>query len=176
MSKNIRVLGRFKDYKINLLEDSIFVDCSWGILNFVLLNNLILKSKYCAVAGNQLYDIKYLSSLKILSNKIVFDIKSLKVGFFKEMVLEGLGYMFMVYSKERELRFEGGYSHGIYLKYGVGVVLAVEKKRILIYSLNKKDVSDLNMNIRKLKKVDVYKGKGIKDKDELIVLKVGKKR
>lgn len=94
----------------------------------------------------------------------------------KMLELYGLGYVFSLYSKENILRLEGGCSHKIFLEVGQGIVLYVEKKRVLIYSISKKRLSHTVMLIKMLKRRDVYKGKGIRMFGEILKLKIGKRR
>jgi large subunit ribosomal protein L6 len=165
-----KYLGKAKDFIIRCDHDHIFVDFSWGFLNLILMKGSVLR------VGLSSYKVRHLNYIKMVKKMVQGNISSSKVGYYSEMTLEGLGYMFMLYAQDKKLRFEGGYSHGLYLSYGKGVLLAVEKKRLLIYGLLQKEVSDLNKSIRSLKRLDRYKGKGVRNKDEAVLLKIGKKR
>lgn len=93
---------------------------------------------------------------------------------FEELELVGLGYRLTV--KGNTLRLRLGFSHVIILTIPKGVFLIKRKKRLLIYSTNKPILTFFVSWLVKLRKMNVYKVKGIKKKNQIFNLKPGKKR
>lgn len=93
---------------------------------------------------------------------------------FEELELVGLGYRLTI--KGNTLRLRLGFSHVIILTIPKGVFLIKRKKRLLIYSTNKPILTFFVSCLLKLRKMNVYKVKGIKKKNQIFNLKPGKKR
>lgn len=101
-------------------------------------------------------------------------IKGVKEGYEKELEIVGVGYRFNVQGKK--LVINAGYSHPVELTVPEG--LAVEAKsntEIVVKGIDKVAVGEFAANIRKVRKPEPYKGKGIRYKDEHIRRKEGKK-
>ena len=67
-----------------------------------------------------------------------------------------------------------GYSHPINFKLPPNVTVNVEKNIITLQSINKQLLGETAASLRKIRKPEPYKGKGIKYVDEIIVRKAGK--
>jgi large subunit ribosomal protein L6 len=93
-------------------------------------------------------------------------------GYKKSLELIGVG--FRVAKKGNDLEFNIGFSHPVLFKTPEGIVTDVEKNTILVSGIDKQLVGETAANIRKLKKPEPYKGKGIKYSDEVIRRKAGK--
>jgi len=94
-------------------------------------------------------------------------------GFSKELIIEGIGYKAEV--KGKEVVFNLGYSHPIHLLIPDGISVNVEKMvNISVKGTDRQKVGQVAADIRKLRKPDCYKGKGIRYKGEFIRKKVGK--
>ena len=96
-----------------------------------------------------------------------------KEGFTKELHFTGTGYRVAV--ENAEVLLNVGYSHEIKLGIPDGVAVAVKKNTILITGADKQAVGQMAAEIRSIRPPEVYKGKGIKYKDEIIHRKAGKK-
>ena len=96
-----------------------------------------------------------------------------KDGFTKELHFTGTGYRIAV--ENAEVLLNVGYSHEIKLAIPVGVSIVVKKNTILISGADKQAVGQIAAEIRAVRPPEVYKGKGIKYKDEIIHRKAGKK-
>ena len=93
-----------------------------------------------------------------------------------EKRLEVVGTGFNVKLKGRDLVFKLGFSHPIIFKAQPGVSYQVEgSNKIIILGIDKQLVGQLAYQIKKIKKPDPYKGKGIRYEGELLKLKPGKK-
>jgi large subunit ribosomal protein L6 len=94
-------------------------------------------------------------------------------GYEKKMEIHGTGYR--VVNKGGDLEFALGYSHSITVKAPEGISFAVENPtRFAVQGIDKQLVGEVAANIRKLRKPDPYKGKGVRYAGEQIRRKVGK--
>ncbi|MFA6534427.1 MAG: 50S ribosomal protein L6 [Patescibacteria group bacterium] len=93
-------------------------------------------------------------------------------GFSKKLEINGVGYK--VASKGDKLVLNLGFSHPIEFALPQGITAAVEGNQITISGLDRQLVGQTAANIRKLRKPEPYKGKGIKYSDEVIHRKAGK--
>ena len=94
-------------------------------------------------------------------------------GYKKNLEIVGTGYR--VQAKGSDLEFALGYSHPVAIKAPDGITFAVEgPTKLSVSGINKQQVGEVAANIRKLRKPDPYKGKGIRYVGEQIRRKVGK--
>ncbi|SRR5580765_2477350 len=94
-------------------------------------------------------------------------------GYEKKMEIYGTGYR--VLARGTDLEFALGYSHPITVKAPAGITFAVENQtRFAVQGIDKQLVGEVAANIRKLRKPDPYKGKGVRYAGEQIRRKVGK--
>lgn len=94
-------------------------------------------------------------------------------GFAKKLELEGVG--FKVALTGNKLVMQLGFSHPVEFEAPHGITLGVEKNVISVAGIDKYLVGQTAANIRKLKKPEPYKGKGIRYQGEVIRRKEGKK-
>ena len=95
-------------------------------------------------------------------------------GYEKKLEIVGVGYR--VLSKgPTQLEFQLGYSHVIIFDAPEGITFAVESQTKLgVQGIDKQLVGEVAANIRKLRKPEPYKGKGIRYSDERVLRKAGK--
>lgn len=94
-------------------------------------------------------------------------------GYTKKLEIHGTGYR--VTAKGSDLEFALGYSHPILVKAPEGISFAVENPtRFSVSGIDKQQVGEVAANIRKLRKPDPYKAKGVRYEGEHIRRKVGK--
>jgi large subunit ribosomal protein L6 len=94
-------------------------------------------------------------------------------GYSKGMEIRGVGYR--VTAKGSDLEFALGYSHPVPVPAPEGISFAVASPtRFTVSGIDKQKVGEVAANIRKLRKPDPYKGKGVRYEGEQIKLKVGK--
>jgi large subunit ribosomal protein L6 len=113
-------------------------------------------------------------SLHGLSRTLVANmIVGVTQGYEKKMEIYGVGYR--VQAKGSDLEFALGYSHPVPVKAPEGITFAVETPtRFSVSGIDKQRVGEVAANIRKLRKPDPYKGKGVRYAGEKIRRKVGK--
>ena len=96
-------------------------------------------------------------------------------GYEKTLELVGVGYRAAL--KGNKLNLQLGYSHDIDFDIPEGIKIAVEKQTTLkITGLDKQQVGAVTSKIKTLRKIEPYKGKGIREKGQYILKKEGKKK
>ncbi|OFT31668.1 50S ribosomal protein L6 [Corynebacterium sp. HMSC08F01] len=94
-------------------------------------------------------------------------------GYKINMEIFGVGYR--VQQKGKDLEFSLGYSHPILIEAPEGVTFSVDgNTKFAIEGTDKQQVGQIAANIRRLRKDDPYKGKGIRYAGEQVRRKVGK--
>ena len=97
------------------------------------------------------------------------------VGFEKTLELTGVGFRAML--KGNVLNLQLGFSHDTTYELPQGIKLTVEKQTIIkINGIDKALVGKVGAEIKNLKPVEPYKGKGIKVKGQHVLRKEGKKK
>ena len=95
-------------------------------------------------------------------------------GFEKKLESVGVGYRFQL--KGAELVVTAGYSHPVNVKIPAGINLEVPSNtELFVRGIDKQLVGEFASNVRKIRKPEPYKGKGIRYADEHIRRKEGKK-
>ena len=96
-------------------------------------------------------------------------------GYEKVLELVGVGYRAAV--KGNQLNLQLGYSHDINFDIPEGVKITVEKQTTLkINGSDKQLVGLVTSKLKTLRKIEPYKGKGIREKGQYILKKEGKKK
>tara|TARA_B100001175_G_scaffold303864_1_gene299296 strand:+ start:417 stop:956 length:540 start_codon:yes stop_codon:yes gene_type:complete len=96
-------------------------------------------------------------------------------GYEKILELIGVGYRAAV--KGNQLNLQLGYSHDINFDIPEGVKILVEKQTILkISGSDKQLVGSVASKIKTFRKIEPYKGKGIREKGQYVLKKEGKKK
>lgn len=142
------------------------------------LDLLLLDGIQCQVDGNTIVVTRVNDELSIkakhgltraLINNMVIGVSE---GFSKKLEINGVG--FKVALNGNNLNLSLGFSHDIVYPLHDGVVASVDQNTITLSGIDKQKVGQVAAEIRKLKKPEPYKGKGIKYSDEVIILKSGK--
>tara|TARA_B100000401_G_scaffold394787_1_gene303373 strand:+ start:276 stop:815 length:540 start_codon:yes stop_codon:yes gene_type:complete len=96
-------------------------------------------------------------------------------GYEKTLELVGVGYRASL--KGNMLNLQLGYSHDINFEIPNGIKITVEKQTTLkITGNDKQQVGALASKIKTLRKIEPYKGKGIREKGQYVLKKEGKKK
>jgi large subunit ribosomal protein L6 len=94
-------------------------------------------------------------------------------GYRKTLEIVGVGYR--VQARGKDLEFALGFSHPVPVHAPEGITFRVESPtRFVVEGIDKQQVGEVAANIRKLRKPDPYKGKGVRYQGEQIRRKVGK--
>ncbi len=94
-------------------------------------------------------------------------------GYSKALEISGTGYR--VVAKGNDLEFALGYSHPVFIEAPDGITFAVESPtKFSVAGIDKQQVGEVAAKLRKLRKPDPYKGKGVRYVGEVIRRKAGK--
>ena len=113
-------------------------------------------------------------SLHGLSRTLVANlVTGVTEGYTTKMEIFGVGYRVVL--KGQSLEFALGYSHPVVIEAPEGITFAVETPtKFSITGIDKQQVGQISANIRRLRRPDPYKGKGVRYEGEQIRRKVGK--
>ena len=107
----------------------------------------------------------------LINNAVIGSVK----GYEKVLELVGVGYRASI--KGNQLNLQLGYSHDINFDIPEGIKIVVEKQTTLkISGFDKQLVGSIASKIKTLRKIEPYKGKGIREKGQYILKKEGKKK
>ena len=130
-------------------------------------NNLILE----LIKKNEKSNIMWGTTRSIINSAVI----GVTVGYEKILELTGVGCRAML--KGNSLNLQLGFSHDVSYEIPKEVKLTVEKSTIIkINGINKELVGKVASEIRMLKPVEPYKGKGIKERGQYVLRKEGKKK
>jgi large subunit ribosomal protein L6 len=105
----------------------------------------------------------------LIANQIV----GVTDGYTKGLEVVGTGYR--VAAKGNSVEFALGYSHSITVDPPAGISFAVEgNNKLVVSGIDKQAVGEVAANIRKLRKPEPYKGKGVRYAGEVVRRKAGK--
>ncbi len=100
-------------------------------------------------------------------------VRGVHEGFEKKLEIHGVGYRAQL--KGDTLELSVGFSHSVEIVAPDGITFAVDKNTVTVTGIDKALVGEVAANIRKVKKPEPYKGKGIRYVGEQVRRKAGKK-
>tara|TARA_B110000902_G_scaffold265846_1_gene351442 strand:- start:1156 stop:1713 length:558 start_codon:yes stop_codon:yes gene_type:complete len=161
--KSILIFGLFGNLKLNC-KLPLKISKKNNMISFYPLLNYQKKSRLKSMWGT--FRIHFLNSTYGLAN-----------NYFSLLNLIGVG--FKVLKKKHKLILRLGLSHQVFLKLPFNKI-SINKisKRPLLFSFSSPDydlLQSITFFLRSFKKPEVYKGKGFSFKNELLILKEGKK-
>lgn len=176
-------MSRIGNRKISILDgvtvnqegNVITVKGPKGELSMELSNLVTMKVEDNAITLEKTVDTKESNMIHGTMNANLTNmIKGVKEGYSKGLEIIGVGYKFSV--RGDVLTVNAGYSHPVDMKIPTGLkVEAVSNTEITISGCDKVLVGEFAANVRKVRKPEPYKGKGIRYKDEHVRRKEGKK-
>jgi large subunit ribosomal protein L6 len=110
-----------------------------------------------------------------LTRSLIFNmVQGVTAGFEKRLEIQGVGYRAALRGRDLELAL--GYSHPVSIKAPDGIEFEVpQPTRIVVKGASKQQVGEIAAIIRKQRKPEPYKGKGIRYEGEHVARKVGKR-
>ncbi len=144
-----------------------------GTLSEKMLKGITMKQNESTITLERVSDL-YKANHGTMNALITNMIKGVKDGYEKSLEIVGVGYRFNVQGKK--IVINAGYSHPVEMMVPEG--LTVESNgntEITVKGISKVLVGEFAANIRKVRKPEPYKGKGIRYKDEYVRRKEGKK-
>jgi large subunit ribosomal protein L6 len=134
----------------------------------------VVRSEDGAIVVNRPDDERENRSLHGLSRTLVSNlVTGVTQGYTTKMEIFGVGYR--VQLKGSNLEFALGYSHPVLIEAPDGITFAVETPtKFSVTGIDKQKVGQISANIRRLRRPDPYKGKGVRYEGEQVRRKVGK--
>ncbi|WAJ46143.1 50S ribosomal protein L6 [Mycobacterium sp. Aquia_216] len=134
----------------------------------------VVRSEDGAIVVNRPDDERENRSLHGLSRTLVSNlVTGVTQGYTTKMEIFGVGYR--VQLKGANLEFALGYSHPVLIEAPEGITFAVETPtKFSVTGIDKQKVGQISANIRRLRRPDPYKGKGVRYEGEQVRRKVGK--
>jgi large subunit ribosomal protein L6 len=160
---------------VNIAGQDVSVKGPKGVLTLTIAEPISLeKAEDGTLEVKRPNDERRNRALHGLSRTLVHNmVVGVTQGYEKKMEIHGVGYR--VALKGSELEFALGYSHPVKVEAPEGITFAVETPtRFSVSGIDKQLVGEVAANIRKLRKPDPYKGKGVRYSGEKIRRKVGK--
>ena len=109
------------------------------------------------------------TTVRLIENMIT----GVSKGFEKKLELEGVGFRMALKGKQVDLAL--GFSHPVLVDIPEGLEVVIDGQNMTISGIDKQKVGQFAANIRALKPVEPYKGKGFKYEGEYVQRKEGKK-
>jgi large subunit ribosomal protein L6 len=119
-------------------------------------------------------DERISKSLHGLSRTLIANmVTGVTAGYIKNLEIVGTGYR--VQARGRDLEFALGFSHPVLVSAPDGITFRVENPtRFSVEGIDKQKVGEVAANIRRLRRPDPYKGKGVRYQGEVVRRKAGK--
>jgi large subunit ribosomal protein L6 len=145
-----------------------------GILTHAVASPIEVVQEGTTLTVTRPDDERYSRSLHGLTRTLIANmVVGVTQGYEKKLEIVGTGYR--VVAKGSDLEFALGFSHPITVSPPAGVTFTVEAPtRFSVSGIDKQQVGEVAANLRKLRKPDPYKGKGVRYAGETIRRKVGK--
>ena len=162
-----------EDVKVNLSPEVVEVSSPKGVLKVDIHPNSKIEISDSKIIVNRKDDTKLSKSVHGLMRSLINNaVIGVTEGFKKELEVVGVGYRASV--ADNKLTLKVGFSHDVIMEIPEGLELEVKKNIISVSGIDKQLVGQMAANIRKVRKPEPYKGKGIKYTDEIVRRKVGK--
>ncbi|CAB4725198.1 unannotated protein [freshwater metagenome] len=160
--------------EITLDESRVIVKGSKGSLEQSIPESITITQEGDTVLVARIDDARESRSLHGLMRSLVANmVQGVTDGFTKELEIIGVGYRAAVKGSGLELQL--GFSHPVLFDAPTGITFATpQPTRITITGFDKQLVGQVAADIRKLRKPEPYKGKGIRYVDERVLRKSGK--
>jgi len=160
---------------VNIDGQAVSIKGPMGTLSLTIAEPIVLeKAEDGTLEVKRPDDERRSRSLHGLSRTLVHNmVIGVTQGYEKKLEIHGVGYR--VALKGSDLEFALGYSHPVKVEAPEGITFVVENPtRFSVKGIDKQLVGEVSANIRKLRKPDPYKGKGVRYSGEKIRRKVGK--
>lgn len=160
--------------EVNLDGRQVRVKGAKGELNRTIAEGMIIEVDEGTLTVSRPNDEREYRSLHGLTRSLVNNmIVGVTDGFTKKLEVVGTGYR--VLAKGNDLEFALGYSHPVPVEAPEGISFTVEgANKVAVSGIDKQQVGEVAANIRKLRRPDPYKGKGVRYEGEQLRRKAGK--
>ncbi|GAA5230523.1 50S ribosomal protein L6 [Arthrobacter cryoconiti] len=160
--------------EVKVEENLVSVKGPKGTLALTVANPITVALEENTITVSRPNDERNSRSLHGLTRTLIDNlIVGVTKGYEKKLEIVGTGYR--VLAKGSNLEFALGFSHPVVVEAPEGITLTVESPtKLSVSGIDKQQVGEVAANIRKLRKPDPYKGKGVRYAGEIIRRKVGK--
>ena len=161
--------------EVNVEGNNVTVKSTKGTLSLNVPALIKVEVKDNFVEVNMVNESKEANILAGTTNSHIKNmIDGLSKGYTKELEAVGVGYRFQV--SGRKIIVSAGYSHTVDVEVPEGITVeSPSNTELTIKGFDKQKVSEFAANVRKIRKPEPYKGKGIRYKEEHVRRKEGKK-
>lgn len=160
--------------EVNVASDVVTVKGPKGELKLPVRDEVTLKLENGTLTSEPRRNDKFARSLwGTYMSRLKAMIAGVQDPFVKKLLVEGVGFKWEV--QGTNLKLSLGFSHPIIVEIPKGIEVKAEKSELTVTGIDKEAVTLFAMQIRKLKKPEPYKGKGIRYEGEVIRRKEGKK-
>jgi large subunit ribosomal protein L6 len=160
---------------VSIGSDSVTVKGPQGELSRILPTGISLRQEESNVLVERPDDQRHHRALHGLTRSLVANmVTGVTAGFTKELEIVGVGYRAVAQGSER-LELALGFSHPVVVNAPSGVSFEVPvPTRIIVKGIDKEKVGQVAADIRKIRKPEPYKGKGVRYAGERVLRKAGK--
>ena len=160
--------------KVDIAGDSVTVTGPKGALNLKVAAPIEVKEEEGNLVVTRPDDERDSRALHGLTRTLVSNmVTGVTDGFEKTLEIVGTGYR--VAANGTGLEFQLGFSHPVVVTAPEGISFAVESPvKFKVQGIDKQKVGEVAANIRKLRKPEPYKGKGVRYEGEVVRRKAGK--
>jgi len=170
-----RVLTIPQGVTVTVLDNVVTVKGAKGELSLEVNKNITVEVKETSVVVSRANETKEVKSLHGTYNALIKNMLiGVSEGYTKSLEAVGVGYRFNVAGSK--ITVSAGYSNPVEVMVPADLkVEQVNNTEIAISGIDKQKVAEFAANIRKIRKPEPYKGKGIRYKGEYVRRKEGKK-
>jgi len=169
-----KIIAIPKGVKIDVQPGAVEVQGPKGKLRQLLPPGIVFAQDNGALVATLAREDATLKKYHGLARSLVANaVAGVTDGFKKELDIVGVGYRAEL--KGKQVHFALGYSHPVVFNIPVGIDIAVDKQtHIVVTGADRQMVGQVAANIRRLRKPDPYKQKGVRYTGEVLKKKVGK--
>ncbi|WP_062209447.1 50S ribosomal protein L6 [Demequina oxidasica] len=159
---------------VNIEGSAVTVKGPKGTLNLNVKKPITVEKGDDGIAVNRPNDERISKSLHGLTRTLIANmVTGVTEGYEKKLEIVGTGYR--VALKGKDLEFALGFSHPVNVPAPDGITFAVEgPTKFSVAGIDKQQVGEVAANIRKIRKPEPYKGKGVRYAGEQVRRKAGK--
>ena len=160
---------------VTVNENVVTVKGAKGELSLTLKDGISVKIEESKLTVESVGKAKFDNAMHGTTNSLIKNmIKGVSEGYEKGLEILGVGYRFQVRGNVHVVN--AGYSHPVELAIPQGLTIeTVSNTEITVNGIDKELVGEFAAKVRKVRKPEPYKGKGVRYKDEFIRRKEGKK-
>ena len=163
----VAMVGNILNIEGPLGKKSLNIDLETFNLDIKEGKEILLKPKKIDQNSKRLWGM----NRSLINNAVIGS----SAGYEKILELVGVGYRAAL--KGSQLNLQLGYSHDINFDIPEGIKIVVEKQTTLkITGSDKQEVGAVASEIKTLRKIEPYKGKGVREKGQYVLKKEGKKK